>query len=145
MISDTKGSIVPLAILIACGCLFAAVGCSKREIPSGAPKPTLVAWVPYTGQSMVPTFPARGLAEVEFGVSFSALKSGDIVVFWDYTLPGSPRFTLHRLVQLQGTAWIARGDNRLTNPSADRPWVTADNYVARATGRWSQLVAAPAP
>jgi hypothetical protein len=49
------------------------------------------------------------------------------------------------LVQRQGSAWIARGDNATTNPTADRPWVTPDNYVARATGRWTYLLAAPAP
>jgi hypothetical protein len=129
---------VALAVLI----LAVAFGCSKREIPTTTPKPTLAAWIPYTGKSMLPTLPEAGLAEIEIGVTFDQLKQGDIVVFWDY-LRGTGKFTLHRLVAKQAGNWIAQGDNPETNPKADRPWVTPDNYVARATGKNVQFVWAP--
>lgn len=114
-------------------------GCSKQEIPASRPMPPLKAWLPYSGKSMLPVYPERGLAEVELGVPFSALKAGDIVVFWDYTR-AADRFTLHKLVAKQGGNWIAQGVNPETNPVADRPWVTPENYVCRATGRHAQIV-----
>ena len=139
---DTKGTLLPLAVLLAVGLAFTFVGCSKREIPSTRKSPPLVAWVPISGKSMLPTYPERALAEAEFGVPYDELKVGDVVIFWDYTKP-QPAFTLHTLVQKQAGNWIAKGNNPETNPVADRPWVTRDNYAARATGRHTQILVAP--
>ena len=119
--------------------LLSLSGCSKREIPSDAPKPVLTAWVTAKGKSMIPTFPESALVEVEIGVPFSALKEGDTVVFWNYS-GGPATFIHHRLVQKQAGNWIAQGDNSATNPTADRPWVTPDNFIGRTTGRYARLV-----
>jgi len=122
--------------------ITALVGCSKREVPSTAAKPILVAWVPTTGKSMLPTFPERGLAEAQIGFPYEQLSVGDTVIFWDYTR-GVGRFTHHRLVAKQLGNWIAQGDNPETNSTADRPWVTKDNYICRTTGRYQAVVYAP--
>lgn len=128
--------------LVGAALVLALTACSKREIPTTAPRPVLLAWVPVSGQSMLPTFPERALVEVEIGVPYDQLKAGDTVIFWDY-LRGTGKFTHHRLVARQLGNWISRGDNPATNPTADRPWVTPDNYVARTTGRHTQLLSAP--
>lgn len=113
-------------------------GCGPK-IPTSQVKPSVAAWLPAQGKSMLPTFPERSLIEVEFGVPFDELKAGDTVIFWDYTR-GAKALTHHRLVAKQAGAWIAQGDNPETNPVADRPWVTADNFIARGTGRHTQLL-----
>ena len=128
------------AVLLVAG--LALLGCSKREIPSDNPRPIAHAWIAATGQSMLPTFPERALVEIQIGVPFEALRAGDSVVFWDYTR-ATPQLIHHRLVQEQGGNWIAQGDNPETNPTADRPWVTRDNYIGRTTGRHVQILAAP--
>lgn len=87
---------------------------------------------------MLPTFPTKALIEVET-VPFSDLRQGDTVIFWDYTRT-EPLLIHHRLVAKQGGNWIAQGDNPDTNPKADRPWVTPDNYLGRTTGRHTQLL-----
>jgi hypothetical protein len=91
-----------------------------------------------TGESMLPTFPAKTLIEFQM-IPFDQLKAGDTVIFWDYT-NSTPRFIHHRLVEKQLGNWIARGDNPVTNQTADRPWVTKDNYIARTTGRFTQIL-----
>lgn len=140
MTSDTKGAFAPLATLLACFAIVVLLGaCNPREIPSEKPTPTIRAWVQASGKSMLPTFPEFALVEVEFGVKFESLKAGDTVVFWDYTR-GTPTFIHHRLIQQQGGNWIAQGDNAATNPTADRPWVTRENFIGRTTGRHTQLL-----
>lgn len=129
-----------LAALVLVLCLAA---CSKREIPAESSGPALRAWVPVTGASMAPNFPERGWVEVEI-VDFDALQVGDTVLFWDYTAADGRLINIHhRLVARQGAAFIARGDNELTNPRADAPWVTRDNYRARTTGRWAYTLSTP--
>ncbi len=93
---------------------------------------------------MLPTIPNGALVEIEVGFPYGSLKAGDIVVFWDY-LRGTGKFTLHRLIDSQLGNWIAQGDNKETNSEEDRPWVTKDNYVAKATGRHTKLLSAPVP
>lgn len=135
--SDTAGIWPPALTLLACFFVVVLLGaCSKREIPSDAPVPTVRAWLTSKGKSMLPSFPESALVEVEFGVPFEALKEGDSVVFWDYKR-GEQALTHHRLVQKQGSAWIARGDN---NAVVDRSWVTRDNYLGRTTGRHTQML-----
>jgi hypothetical protein len=119
--------------------LLCLTACSKRDIPSSQPKPALTAWVSASGESMLPTFPAKALVEMEL-VPYSDLKAGESVVFWDYTGKTGATFVHHRLVGKHGNNWIARGDNPLTNPTADLPWVTEDNYIARTTGRHAQFL-----
>lgn len=131
-----------------CLCLLVAVfflsGCGdSRDIPSSKPKPTVKVWVGHTGQSMLPTFPETALIEAEFGVPFDALKAGDTVIFWDYTRP-EPFLIHHRLSVKMGAGWIAQGDNPVTNATADSPWVTPSNYIARTTGKHVQFLIAPA-
>lgn len=121
--------LVLLALLAGCG----------PKIPTSKSKPVVTAWIAAVGESMLPTFPEKSLIEVEFGVPFEALKAGDTVVFWDYTKK-EPALTHHRLVAKQAGNWIAKGDNPETNPVADRPWVTSDNFIARGTGRHTQLL-----
>lgn len=140
---SAKGLLVSLALAAACGAGFLLSGCGQRDIPSSEARPRYTAWIAATGRSMLPTYPESSLVEVEVGVPFTQLAPGDTVVLWDYTRPGESRFILHRLVARQGGNWIAQGDNPVTNPRADRPWVTPDNYVARATGRHTQLLVAP--
>lgn len=118
-------------------------GCSKRSIPSDAPKPPLFAWTLATGESMLPTFPQSAYIEVIIGIPYSQLKPGTSVLFWDYT-QDKPVIIHHRLIQKQGGNWIAQGDNPKTNPKADRPWVTQDNYIGVTTGRHTQLLQTPA-
>lgn len=93
---------------------------------------------------MLPTFPERALVEAQFGYPFDALKAGDTVLYWDYTA-AQPRYLHHRLITSRAGAWIAQGDNPVTNPTTDAPWVTRDNYIARTTGRHTQLLTPPAP
>ncbi len=140
----TKGLIVSLAVFAVCVLVFALACCGKREIPSSAPKPTVRAWVPAVGRSMEPNFPNGALVEAEFGVRYEDLKIGDTVLLWDYTR-AEPFFIHHRIVAEQGGQFIARGDNPETNPKADRPWVTRDNFIARTTGRHTYALFAPAP
>lgn len=134
------------ALFAAAVCLWLlfSTGCGKREIPSSAPKPTVRAWVPAVGRSMEPNFPNGALVEAEFGVRYEDLKIGDTVLLWDYTR-AEPFFIHHRIVAEQGGQFIARGDNPETNPKADRPWVTRDNFIARTTGRHTYALFAPAP
>lgn len=132
-----------LAWLLAFAVLaYLVAGCGKRQIPTSAPRPALKAWVPVTGKSMLPTFPVTALVEAEFGVDYDTLQERQTVIFWDYT-SGAPRFTHHRIVAKQGDNWIVQGDNPATNPIADRPWVTRDNFIARTTGRHTQILYAP--
>lgn len=134
--------IVALAALVA---IFTLSGCGdSKAIPSSRSKPTLKAWVGHAGKSMLPAFPEFALVEVEFGVPYESLKEGDTVIFWDYTR-ATPLLIHHRLVAKQANAWIAQGDNAATNATADRPWVTPDNYIARTTGKHTQLLSAPKP
>jgi signal peptidase I len=112
-------------------------GCS-RDIPSDKPVPVLVAWTKVTGVSMSPTFPPDRLVEMEVGFPYEQLKAGDTVIYWDYT--AGNRLIHHRLVKEQFGAWMAKGDNPVTNPRADAPWVTKDNYIARTTGRHAQIL-----
>lgn len=118
--------------------VFALVSCGKR-IPTAQDKPSVKAWISASGQSMLPTFPESCLVECEFGIPFDALKENDTVIFWDYKST-APRLLHHRLIQKQGGNWIAKGDNRQTNPTADWPWVTPDNYLARTTGRFTYFL-----
>lgn len=130
-------------ILAAAIVLLCLVGCGKREIPAESTGPALRAWVPVSGASMAPNFPERGWVEVEI-VDFDQLKVGDTVLFWDYTAANGKLINIHhRLVARQGESFIARGDNELTNPRADAPWVTRDNYRARTTGRWAYSLSTP--
>ena len=112
--------------------LLLVAGCAKREIPSSAPRPTLSGLVRVQGKSMLPTFPEHAYVQVEIGTTFDELRAGDTVIFWDYRR-GDNAFAHHRLVQKQGDAWIARGDN---NSAADQSWVTRDNFYVRTTGEW---------
>lgn len=122
---------------------LALAACSKREIPAPSSGPALRAWVPVSGASMAPNFPERGWVEIEL-VDFDQLAVGDTVLFWDYTATDGKLVNLHhRLVAKQGDAFVARGDNELTNPRADAPWVTRTNYRARTTGRWAYTLATP--
>lgn len=134
------------AFIVAAVCLWMlfTVGCGKRDIPSDTPKPIIRAWVPAVGRSMEPNFPNGALVEAEFGVRYEDLKVGDTVLLWDYTRT-EPSFIHHRIVAEQGGQFIARGDNFATNPAADRPWVTRDNFIARTTGRHTQMLFAPKP
>ncbi len=118
------------AAILICLCLL---GCSKQEIPVSTATPTVRAWLLATGKSMLPKYPEKSYIEVEFGVPFDHLKSGDAVIFWDYKR-SETALTHHRLVQKQGDGWIAQGDNNLV---ADQSWVTRDNYLGRGTGRWA--------
>jgi signal peptidase I len=112
-------------------------GCS-RDIPSDKPVPVLHAWVRVTGVSMSPTFPAERFVEVQVGFPYEQLKAGDTVIYWDYT--AGNRLIHHRLVEEQFGAWMAKGDNPVTNQRVDAPWVTKDNYIARTTGRYAQIL-----
>lgn len=132
---NSKPIILFLALVL-CGCG------DQRAIPSSKPKPTTKAWVGHTGQSMLPTFPEAAIVEAEFGVPFEALEAGDTVIFWDYTRP-EPFLIHHRLSVKMGAGWIAQGDNPVTNATADYPWVTPDNYIARTTGKHVQFLVAP--
>jgi hypothetical protein len=103
--------------------------------------PTTKAWAAVSGQSMLPTFPLNALVEMEIGVPFANLKVGDTVIFWDYQR-GERCLTHHRLIARRGSGWISQGDNKKTNPIADRTWITSENYIARTTGRFTQFLAA---
>ncbi len=122
-----------LALLFAL--LLASCG---PQAPVPQERPVLGAWIAFEGQSMIPTYPDGGFAEVEFGVSFDALKVGDVVVFWDYKR--GKAFTIHRIVAKQGEGFITRGDNHKTNPVADDAWVTRETFYARATGRHATII-----
>lgn len=122
----------------------AFTACSKRDIPSSKPLPVTVGYVRCIGVSMLPNFPADSYAETLIGFPFDDLKVGDTVIFWDYTR-ATPHRTHHRLIAKRGDAFIAQGDNPVTNATADKPWVTRDNYIAKTTGRWAlKLEVSPA-
>lgn len=118
--------------------LFLA-GCSKAPV-NEKERPVLIAWVAISGESMLPKYPNGALVEVEVGVPYEVLKQGDDVIFWDYTNTTGATFIIHELVAKQAGSWIAQGRNHATNPIADRPWVTEDNYYVRATGKHTQLL-----
>ena len=118
--------------------LLCLTACSKRDIPSNQPKPALTAWVSASGESMLPTFPAKALVEIQT-TPYNDLEEQQTVIFWDYLSP-VPRLIHHRLIRKVGKNWIAQGDNPVTNPKADLPWVTEDNYIARTTGRHAQFL-----
>lgn len=113
-------------------------GCNT-EIAADTPKPVVKAWIPCRGKSMLPNFPEYSYVQFEFGVPFEMLKAGDTVIFWDYKR-SETALTHHRLVQKQGDAWIAKGDN---NEFPDKSWVTKDNYIARGTGVWLKTLESP--
>ena len=119
-------------------CLVAAVPVHAAS-PKVA-KPTTKVWAAVSSESMRPTFPLNALVEMELGVPFAELKTGDTVIFWD-TQRGARCLTHHRLIAHRGGGWITQGDNKKTNPVADRTWVTSDNYIARTTGRYTQFLA----
>jgi signal peptidase I len=137
-----KPLLASLALVALCAVLFVLSGCGK--LPTSDRRPPITAWVAVQGQSMLPTFPDGTLVEVEFGIPYDQLKPGDTVIFWDYKR-GALLFTHHRLKGKQGPWWIAQGDNPKTNPTADAPFVTAENYYARGTGRHTQILFAPGP
>lgn len=126
-----------LAVLILSLLLIA--GCSKAPV-NEAERPYLKGWVAVSGSSMLPKYPDGALVEVEIGVPFEKLKVGDDAIFWDYTNTTGAVFIIHELTEKHGNAFVAQGRNPETNPRADRPWVTKDNYYARATGRHAQFV-----
>lgn len=130
-----RGLLFTLAVI----CLLLSVlwlaGCG-RKIPTSQPAPVLKVWVAVSGKSMLPNFPESGFVEMEIGVPFDALKAGDTAIFWDYTR--GQGLTHHRCREKQAGSWIMQGDNPGTNPVADRPWMTRDNYYGRTTGRAAQ-------
>jgi phage repressor protein C with HTH and peptisase S24 domain len=125
-----KWFVLALVLLIA--------GSGRAPVPDE--RPILKAWIPVSGQSMLPKYPDGMMLEIELGVPYKDLKEGDDVVFWDYTGKSGATFIFHKLVQKQAGSWIVQGRNPKTNPVADIPWVTKDNFIGRATGRHTQMV-----
>lgn len=128
----TRASIYFLSLLV----LAVVFACNDRVIPIKGEKPIITAWIPAGGKSMLPNYPESALIEIEIGYDFEYLKEGDAVVFWDYKR-GDNALTHHRLVKKQGSHWIAKGDN---NERHDESWVTKDNYIARGTGKHTQIL-----
>ena len=91
------------------------------------------------GVSMLPSFPEHAFVECA-STPYDQLKVGDSVIAWDYTHKTGAIFYHHRIIQKQGDSFITRGDNELTNPKADAPWMTRDNYICRTTGLHSQML-----
>jgi hypothetical protein len=138
----TKGFLASLALLTACVLVFAMWGCSERAIPHSGPKPPCLMWMPVSGRSMLPKYPESHLLEVDVAFSYDNLKVGDEVVFWDYKRPVGIQYTFHAIVGKQGAYFIVKGLNPATNPIADAPWLTRDNFIGKATGRSTYLLAA---
>lgn len=130
----------PLINLLGAIVLVALLGCGQHT-PSSRPMPTIMAYVPAKGASMLPNFPDGTLLFAEFGYAYDKLEVGDTVIAWDYTRAGNVFFH-HRLKVKVGDSWIVQGDNPVTNELVDKPWVTRDNYIARTTGH-AQVVVAP--
>lgn len=131
-----KRASLALALVVLVVALFSISGCSDKAHPDYAKRKPLSGFVWARGESMrpvlnLPLFPAATLVPVELFYPFEDLKVGDIVVFYDYFTGG---YIIHQLVAKQGGNWIAQGANPVTNPNADRPWVTKDNFVGLYVG-----------
>jgi hypothetical protein len=80
-----------------------------------------------SGASMLPACPYIWWAEMEF-VPFSALKEGDIVLYWNRRINQHVSHRLKGKYLLNRKAWIAKGDN---NAFYDGDAVTAENFICR--------------
>jgi hypothetical protein len=103
-------------------------GCNRKPDTQFEPTKPLVVLVTHAGESMLPTLPTIGVAQIDIAYPFSRLATGDIVLFWDYVREG---FTLHRIVARQGGAFIVQGDNPATNREADAPFLVRENYLGK--------------
>lgn len=123
------------------GALAAAVvvllfaGCSDGARDNEAqfkPKEPFIQVIRTTGSSMQGVLDDSGIRQIDFAFRYDDLAKGDIVLFWDYKREG---YTLHEIVDQQGSLWITQGSNPETNRRADAPFLFRDNYVGKYVGR----------
>lgn len=131
------------ALALLAGCDRVDSTARSRAIPTDAPKPPFIVWVPVTGKSMLPKYPEAHWVEVDVNYPYRQLKVGDEVMLWDYTRAGTVAYTFHPIVGTQGDYFITQGLNKKTNPVPDRPWLTPDNYQGKGTGRSSLMLLPP--
>lgn len=139
-----------MRIMLLGSALVGLAACNRQADESERPaarqfEPTapLHAAIPVSGKSMLPTMPEEThLTRIDIAAPYSTLARGDIVLFWDYHRAG---FTLHRIVERQGNAWIVQGDNPATNARVDRPFLVPENYLGRYEGEWFDTLAPTTP
>jgi signal peptidase I len=115
-----------IGIFLAAFLIFGAVGYATGSTPY-----LVISDYP---SSMSPTINYGGLVVV-YKVPFNSLSNGDIIAFKDPT--GYPLTIVHRVVQILpncsggSPCLVTKGDNNVTNPTAD-PWnVTQKDYLGK--------------